>query len=51
MEFPDSFRSMYEDARDYQLDLDEVAPLTCELKQVDVEYKDKELIAIGGVNL
>jgi len=49
MEFPDSFRSMYEDARDYQLDLDEVAPLTCELKQVDVEYKDKELIAIGGV--
>lgn len=49
MDFPDSFRDMYDDAKDYQLEIDEQAPLVCELKKIDVEYKDKELIATGGM--
>ncbi|MDD7985214.1 serine/threonine-protein kinase [Lentisphaera marina] len=49
MNFPDSLRSMYDDAKDYQLELDELAPLSCELKQIDVEYTEKELIATGGM--
>ena len=49
MEISDSFRSLYDDAKAYQLELDEVAPLTCELNQIAAEYKDKKLIATGGM--
>ena len=49
MSYHDSLRSLYNDAKDYQLEIEEITPLSCELNNIDVEYSEKKLIASGGV--